>query len=154
MTSAVATSAVSRRRARATALRLGTRRPRRSRAASSRPLQGAQAGEAHAEERAAPLREERLDQLDVARLEREADLGGDVTGLGEGRDELGVQRLAARRGLDADRELGARMQAVLELRQLVEEAVRDAFGGRLGDALEPHERSPLRAPRDVETALA
>ena len=36
-----------------------------------------------------------------------------------------------------DRELGARMEAVLQLGQLVEESVRDAFGRRLGDALEP-----------------
>ena len=72
-------------------------------------------------------------------LECEGDLGGDVPRLGEGGDELGVQGLGARRRVDADRELGACVQAVLELGQLVEEAVGDAVGRRLGDSLEPNE---------------
>ena len=45
-----------------------------------------------------------------------------------------------------DRELGARVEAVLKLGQLVEEAVRDAVGRILGDPLEPDERRAYALP--------
>ena len=110
-------------------------------------LERPEAGESHAEERAPPLRQQRLDELDVPSLERVADLGGDVARLAERRDELGVEGLAARRRVDADGELGSRVEAVLELGQLVEESLRDAFGGGLRDPLEPCERGAYSLPQ-------
>jgi len=74
------------------------------------------------------LRELRLDEVDVAGLEGEPDFGGDVARLAEGGDELRVQGLGTAGRIDPDGELGARVQAVLELGQLVEEPVRDALG--------------------------
>ncbi len=145
MTSAVATIAESEVRSRG-CLRLGWSAPvgaDRDRRAFERP----EAGESHAEERAPPLRQQRLDELDVLSLERVADLGGDVARLAERRDELGMEGLAARRRVDADGELGSRVEAVLELGQLVEESVRDAFGGGLGDPLEPCERGAYSLPQ-------
>ena len=111
-----------------------------------RPLEGAEAREADAEERAAPLRQQRLDQLGVAGLEDEPDLGGDVPRLAERGDQLGMERLAAAGRVDPDRELGAGVEGVLELRELVEEAVRDPLGRVLGDALEPDQRRPYALP--------
>ena len=57
-----------------------------------------------------------------------------------------VERLAAARRVDPDRELGARVQGVLKLRELVEEAVGDPLGGVLRDALEPDECRPYALP--------
>ena len=115
-----------------------------------RPLQRAEAREADAEERAPPLRQERLNQLGVAGLEDEPDLGGDVPRLAERGDQLGVERLAAAGRVDPDRELGAGVKGVLELRELVEEAVRDPLGRVLGDALEPNQRRPYALPNVLD----
>ena len=58
-----------------------------------------------------------------------------------------MEGLCPRRRLDPDRELGARVEAVLELGEIVEKAVGDAFGRRLGDTLEPDERRPYALPK-------
>ena len=79
-----------------------------------RPLERTKASEPDAEERAAPLGEERLDTVGLVDLDGVGDLGRRVTGLGEGGNELLVQVLRGRRRLDADGELGARVQRVLE----------------------------------------
>ncbi len=57
-----------------------------------------------------------------------------------------MKRLAAARRVDPDGDLGARVEGVLELRELVEEAVGDPFGRILGDALEPDECRPYAFP--------
>ena len=109
-------------------------------------LERPQSCKAHAEERPAPLGQERLDQLDILAIERIPDLGGDVPRLGERRDELGVQCLAAGRRLDPDRELGPGVEAVLKLGQFVEEPVGDPVCGRLRDAFEPDESRAYALP--------
>ena len=81
-----------------------------------RPLQRAQPRQANPEERAAPLGEQGVDQVDVAQLECVGDLGGHVPGLPERCDELGVQGLGPAGRVDPDGELGGGVEAVLELR--------------------------------------
>jgi len=111
-----------------------------------RPLERAQAGEPDAEERTAPLGQERLDAVGLVDLDGVGDLGRRVTRLGEGGHKLLVQVLRGRRRFDADGELGARVQRVLEARKLVRVLFHEHVGRALGDALEAGQCRPDALP--------
>ena len=111
-----------------------------------RPLERTQSGKPDAEERPAPLGEQGVDELDVAALERVADLGRDVPGLGERGDELVVQGLGSWRRLDAHGELCPACRLYWKLRKLVEKPVGEPFGRGLRDPLEADERRAYALP--------
>ena len=111
-----------------------------------RPLERTQPGKPDAEERAAPFGQERLDAIGLVDLDGVGDLGRRVTRLGEGGYELLVQVLRGRRRLDADGELSARVQRVLEARKLVKVFFHEHVRRTLGDALEAGQGRPDALP--------
>jgi CheY-like chemotaxis protein len=72
-------------------------------------------------------------------LEGARDLRRRVPGVGERGDQIPVRGFGAERRVDPDGELGARVEAVLQPGQLVEQLALRGCGGRVRDALEAYE---------------